>query len=308
MLEEPGIREGFDMNLASSIGDIWINRRVHVTPDVAAARLAVAHLQPAVVVTGGSRGIGLAIAERFAADGAGVCLVARDDVRLQAAADRLRAQKSRSTVATIALDVTVPDAPASLEAALAAQGFYCDVLVNNAGAGSSGVFDQAPPAAIERLMALNIVALTRLSRHALAACVSRRRGGLINISSLGGAVPGPNQAAYYASKAYVTSLTEALAVETSGLGVRLSAVLAGPVETGFHAEMGADAEPYRTFLPQSSPERVAAAAVTGFHLGQRVIVPGVLNKVMYLALKILPHRFSAAFVGVLLGLWRGRRG
>jgi short-subunit dehydrogenase len=130
--------------------------------------------------------------------------------------------------------------------------------------------------------------------------MSRGRGGILNIASLGGYAPGPHQAAYYASKAYVLSLTEALAAEASGLGVRICVVAPGPVETGFHADMGAEHALYRQLLPSMTPEQVAASAYRGFRFGRRVVIPGVFNRLLFTSLKVLPHPISVPLVGLLL--------
>ncbi len=135
-------------------------------------------------------------------------------------------------------DVTATDAIATIEAALAAHGAYADVLVNSAGIGLSGPFHAHAPEDVVRLIDLNVRALTQLTRHFLPGMRVRGRGGILNVASLGGYTPGPNQAAYYASKAYVLSLTEAIAAETAGEGVRVCALAPGPVNTAFHARMG----------------------------------------------------------------------
>ncbi len=143
------------------------------------------------------------------------------------------------------LDVTTPDAVAKIEAALAAHGAYADVLVNNAGMGLAGPFHAHPPDDVLRLIDLNVRALSHLTRHFLPGMRVRGRGGILNVASLGGYAPGPNQAVYYASKAYVLSLTEAIAAETAGEGVRVCALAPGPVNTMFHARMGAENAFYR---------------------------------------------------------------
>ena len=120
------------------------------------------------------------------------------------------------------------------------------------------------------------------------------------MASLGGAVPGPNQAAYYASKAYVLSLSEALAQECAGEGVRVAAVAPGPVDTRFHADMAAEGSPYRLLIPALNPKRTARAAIRGYQLGQRVVVPGLVNRAVYISVRALPHPLTVPVVGWLL--------
>ncbi|WP_439543605.1 SDR family NAD(P)-dependent oxidoreductase [Hyphomicrobium sp.] len=279
-----------------SLVDLWIGRRAAPQPPALAD---VAGLAPCVVVTGASRGIGLALASRFANAGRNVAMVARTAGALdQAAASVPRANGPR--VFTIPLDVTDADAPARLDAALREAGFYTDVLVNNAGMGLSGSFATDDAERLAHLLALNITAATRLMRHALPPMIGRGRGGILNVSSLGGLVPGPHQAAYYASKAYLVSLTEAVAHEERGRGVRIATVAPGPVDTGFHRAMQADNALYRRIVPALSPEFVAASAYRGFMMGRRVIVPGLLPTVAALAVKILPHAVTVPLVAALL--------
>lgn len=256
-------------------------------------------MKPAVVVTGGSRGIGLAIAARFIEKGWATAIVARDPERLAAAMGELRTSPD-VTALPILCDVTDANAAQLITAELNRAGLYLDVLVNNAGMGLSGPFVTHAPDQISRLLALNIETVTRLTRAALPDMLARQRGGILNVSSLGACVPGPNQAIYYASRAYVVSLTEAIASEASGQGVRICALLPGPVETDFHADMGAEASIYRLLLPSATPRQVARSAYRGFMFGQRVIVPGLLNKAFFLALKLLPHTLTVPIVNWLL--------
>ena len=281
--------------------DRWIARAARPDP---VAIAAVAHLTPAVVVTGGSEGIGLEIAREFAVRGRAVVIVARDPARLEAALAYLGKQASNPVA--MALDVTAPDAPAALDAALAAHGLVLDILVNCAGVGLCGPFESHDPAAIAHLIDLNVCALTRLTRHALPGMKARARGGILNIASLGGYVPGPNQAAYYASKAYVCSLTEALASECAGSGVRVCVLAPGPVETVFHVRMGADQALYRWLFPALSPRRAARAAVVHYTFGRRVIVPGILPKALAVAVAILPHFVTLPVIRALLAPRPGR--
>ncbi len=257
--------------------------------------------RPAVVVTGASQGIGLALARKFSEKGHNVVLVAREQARLAAAAEILRRPAgSGQVVRAIALDVTHEEAYADLVQRLSIDGFYVDVLINNAGVGLGGAFAEQALDDVEKLLSLNVAALTRLTHQAIADMHERGHGHIINVASLGGYVPGPYQAAYYASKAYVLSLSEALAHELAGSGIRMSVVAPGPVDTGFHAQMGAARALYRLMLPSLSPERVAASIYRGYRLGLRVIVPGVLNRAMGVALRIMPHPIAVPMTSWLL--------
>jgi short-subunit dehydrogenase len=207
---------------------------------------------------------------------------------------------SGAEVHILALDITASGAPAEIDAALARAGGYAHILVNNAGIGLSGAFAEQTREEIERLLDLNIKALTMLTHHVLPGMRQRHTGGVINLASLGGYAPGPWQAAYYASKAYVLSFSEALAAEVAADGVRVCAVAPGPVNTQFHARMQAETAWYRRLLPPLKPETVAWWADRGFVLGARVIVPGLINMLIGLALRLVPHRILVPIVGWLL--------
>jgi len=263
------------------------------------ALAAYTGLRPMVVVTGGSEGIGYELAHRFAAAGCDVMLVARRAEPLEQAAARIRSTLKVDAVAVPA-DVTAPDAIATIDAALAARGAYADVLVNSAGVGLSGPFHAHAPDDVMRLIDLNVRALTQLTHHFLPGMRLRGRGGILNVASLGGYTPGPYQAAYYASKAYVISLTEAIAAETAGEGVRLCALAPGPVNTAFHRRMGSETAFYRTFILPASARSVARAGYWGFALGLRVVVPGLISPFVALAMRIMPHRILIPIVGWLL--------
>jgi uncharacterized protein len=255
-------------------------------------------VKPIVVITGGSDGIGRALAARFVDAGNDVLLVARDASRLSETA--LALAKPGRVVSTLALDITSADVTQRLDARLREINAYCDVLINSAGVGLAGAFVEHDPAALDRLVDLNTRALTTLTRHYLPAMLSRRRGGILNIASLGGYAPGPWQAAYYASKAYVISLTEALAHECAGRGVRIAVVCPGPVRTAFHTRMRGATGLYLRLMPVATPQAIARSVYRRFRLGQRVIIPGFVTTALMPAMRLLPHRLLSPLVGFLL--------
>jgi short-subunit dehydrogenase len=259
----------------------------------------VTALKPVTIVTGGSDGIGRAIARRFAAQGHSLLLIARSEDRLAAAAAELRANLG-ADVHILPLDITAPGAAEDIDAALARAGGYANILVNNAGIGLSGAFAEHAGDDVARLLDLNVKALTLLTHHVLPGMRQRHAGGIINLASLGGYAPGPWQAVYYASKAYVLSFSEAVAAEVAADGVRVCAVAPGPVNTAFHERMGAENAWYRWLLPPLEPETVAWWADRGFKLGARVIVPGLINMILGLALRLVPHRILVPIIGWLL--------
>lgn len=276
--------------------DRWIGRRAEPT---SAALQAIEGLRPITLVTGGSRGIGLALARRFARAGNDIALVARHGDALALAADAI-AREHKVEVLGIPVDITDADAMPRIAAELRAGGFYLDTLVNCAGIGLAGPFIDHTPDEIDRLLDLNVAALTRLTRLSLPAMLDRGRGGIINVASLGGLVPGPNQAAYYASKAYVVSLTRAIATEIAGRGVRMMALAPGPVDTGFHQAMGAELSFYRQLMLALSPRQVAFEGYLAYRLGLHLYVPGITGKLLQIAVWIVPHALILPVIGWLL--------
>lgn len=284
--------------------DGWRRRGWRLDPEALAALPRGA---PATVVTGGSEGIGFELARCFARDGHTIVLVARSQDLLAQSAAAITAEFDVQALALV-LDVTAPDAASRIEQFVAGHGLYVDVLVNSAGMGASGPFIDARPDEIENLMALNVQALTRLTRAVLPDMRLRGRGGILNVGSLGGFAPGPYQAAYYASKAYVLSLTEAVAHEARGQGVRISVAMPGPVDTAFHSRMNAESALYRLLIPAPSAERVARSAYRGYLWGRTVAPTGLVTQVTALAMRFAPHIITVPMIAILLKPRGGSQG
>ena len=198
------------------------------------------------------------------------------------------------------MDITSASAAEALEDELLRHGLYADILVNNAGIGLSGEFADQEPDHIASLITLNVRALTLLMHQFLPAMRIRGSGGVLNVASLGAFAPGPYQAAYYASKAYVLSLTEAVAWECRGEGVRIAAFAPGPVSTRFHAKMNADNSAYRWVLPAPSPSAAAGSAVRWFAWGRTVITPGIIGPLMAILMRLTPHPILVPIIAWLL--------
>jgi len=256
-----------------------------------------------VLITGASEGIGLSLAREFAAAGHDLVLVARTTDTLGEAAAELR-QAHGVKVDDVPADLALDGACDRLADELETRGLRVDVLVNNAGIGLCGPFEAHAHADVLRLIDLNMRAVSDLMHRYLPEMLARGDGGVLNIASLGGALPGPYQAAYYASKAYVISLTEAVAHEIGGRGTRLSVVAPGPVATRFHRSMGADAALYTKVIGCMDPDAVARAAYQGFRCRKLLITPGLLTTFNYFAVRILPHTLTTPLIG---GLLKNRR-
>lgn len=248
-----------------------------------------ASLRPAIVVTGASSGIGLEIA-RIAAREAPVVLIARSQERLAQLAGEIIA--SGGVAHPLPLDLGRGSAVAAIETCLNENGLYCDVLVNNAGFGLVGPADRLDREEQLALVDLNIRALTELSLAFLPGMMARSRGGIINLSSIAGFLPGPYMAAYYASKAFVRSFSEGLWEECRRSGVTVTALCPGPVETGFFERATGKVKKPRLFqlLPNEDARSVAEKGWRGFRSRRRIVMPGFANKLVAFLVRVTPPR------------------
>ena len=251
---------------------------------------------PVCIITGGSEGIGRHLANEFAAHGHRILLIARSAENLDRAASELRRDFGAEAHAA-AIDLTSPGYDKAIQDALDRHGLYADILVNNAGIGLGGRFAGQDAARVIELCRLNIEALTLLTHSFLPGMLRRGRGGILNIASIGGLFPGPYEAAYYASKAYVMSLTEALAYENAGLGVRISAAAPGPVATRFHERMQAASAFYLHMQLVMRPETAARIIHSAFMGRRTVIVPGLIPSFNAFAVRLIPHVILVPFIG-----------
>jgi short-subunit dehydrogenase len=246
------------------------------------------------LITGASAGIGAELARIFASHGHRVALVARRADRLGKLADEIAAAGGTAPI-VISCDLAQADAGDRIAAALAAEGVEVEYLVNNAGYGLFGRAIDRDRAEQLGIIAVNIRALTDLSLR-FADQLVRHRGGILNVGSIAGFLPGPGMAVYYASKAYVLSFSEALREELAPLGVRVTALCPGPVLSEFQARAG--------FLPgfdsailNVSAEDVAKAGYRGLMANKRAVLPGLGIKVVPFLLRLFPRGFILAAVG-----------
>jgi uncharacterized protein len=254
-------------------------------------------LRYAVVVTGASSGIGRAIARVAAPDCAAVVLVARSADCLRDAAAEVRA--SGGDPYTLEIDLLATEAATRLDDFLAANGLVCDVLVNSAGYGLRGAATALPVVEQLRIIDLNIRALTELSLHFLPGMVARKRGGILNLSSIAGFMPGPYMASYYASKGFVRLFSEALYQEVRHAGVTVTCVAPGWVHTAFRATAGVNSAPLFRLLPKLDPKDVAERAWQGFKSGRRLVVPGFSSKLFVIMAALSPSAVMLALIGKL---------
>jgi len=242
---------------------------------------------PAVVITGGTEGIGRALAEEFARDGHNLVLVARDKAKLDRTAAELSSAYAVEVKGT-AQDLTTVEGCAGVEQAVRQFGFYAEVLVNNAGVMASGFFQDADPAAMRRMIDLDVRAVVELTSRFLPGMLARGRGGVLNVASMMGFMPVPYEAVYAASKAFVLSFSKALSYETWGTGVTISVVAPGVVSTALHAKAGGLNSRYLLWFPAWTPEQVAKLAYRRFKRGRSVTLPGIGNKLGAFVIRFVP--------------------
>jgi len=241
------------------------------------------------VVTGASSGIGLELARLLARDGYDLVLVARSVDKL----DRLGAElavQHRIRARSVGADLASPDAPGAIAEMLKQAAVQVEVLVNDAGYGTSGPFATTDLRTELDLLQVNVVALTHLTKLLLPAMLAGKRGRILNVASTAAFQPGPLMAVYYASKAYVLSFSEALAEELSGSGVTVTTLCPGPVPTGFQTRAGVDlTRLVRTPLVMDAAT-VARAGYAGLMKGKRLVVPGLGNKLLVQSERFAPRR------------------
>ncbi len=184
------------------------------------------------LITGASNGIGLELAHIHAQHGDNLVLVARSEDKLNDLKQQLES-KHNVKVTVIAADLSKPDSAEYVFTHTEALGLHIDILVNNAGIGGHGKFHERKLSAEQTMMQLNIVTLTNLSHYYLQGMVERNRGKILNISSTASFMPGPLQAVYYATKAFVTSFSQAIAEEVKDKNITVTALCPGTVATGF---------------------------------------------------------------------------
>ena len=249
---------------------------------------------PLALVTGATTGIGLELARLLAREGHALLLVARTAAALQEVAAGLNLLGSAG-VTTVVADLSREGGVDLVIQAVG--GRPVDVLINNAGHGGAGDFAGSDEAVALSMLRLNIEALTLLSRRLLPGMIARGRGRVLNVGSLAGFLPGPWHAIYYATKAYVLSFSEALAEETAGTGVTVTALCPGPVRTPFHARAGMGNRSASGVLATMDADAVALAGYRAMMAGDPLVVPGLGSKTITLLVRVLPRRLVARLAG-----------
>jgi short-subunit dehydrogenase len=251
------------------------------------------------LITGPTSGIGAGFARRYAADGYDLVLVSRDADRLTQLAAELRDE------AGPAVEVLQADLAESADRGKVADRLAAgvDVLVNNAGFGTSGEFWTADPAVLQAQLDVNVTSVMQLTRAALPAMIDARTGTVINVASVAGLLSGRGST-YSASKSWVVSFTEGLAGGLKGTGVSVHVVCPGYVHTEFHQRAGIDMAKLPSFM-WLEVDDVVREALADIARGKVISVPGMQYKALTAVARMMPRNFARATTNR-LGQGRGR--
>lgn len=260
-----------------------------------ARKEAISNERSAALITGATGGIGRGLCELFAGDGHDLVINARHADELQVLADDLE-NRFGVSVRVLAADLSLPSAPEELFARLREEPIHVDALVNCAGFSLRRPFVEMDVETVLAIMRVNMVALTHLTRLFLSEMVEHGRGRVLNVASTASFMPGPLQAVYYASKAYVLSFSQAIASELEGTGVTVTALCPGPTETEFHERADQESTWLLHLLETMDPETVARAGYRGMMRGRRRVVPGFRDKLIALLQRFAPRRLLTDLV------------
>jgi short-subunit dehydrogenase len=242
------------------------------------------------LITGASAGIGREFARQLAGRGRSLILVARREQKLNELREDLKQQDPNLAVHICKTDLANLTQLKELVAWLEREKIDVDLLINNAGLGDLGPFATSDPIRNEQMTLVNVVALTSLTRHLLPQMIARKRGGILNVSSSAGFLPIPNFAVYAATKAYVTSFSEALRAELHGTGVSVCALCPGPVHTEF-LEVAKRPGGWRESGPEFvhiGVEQVVRDALAALEASRPLVIPGIAMKLGMFLVRMTP--------------------
>ncbi|MDR3594876.1 SDR family oxidoreductase [Clostridium sp.] len=246
------------------------------------------------LITGGSDGIGFELAKIFAENRHNLIIVARNKSKLEKVKNKLE-KEYKIKVQIISCDLSLNKSCEDIIRIVEEKNFIVDNLINNAGIGSFGFFNEAKDGFEEKLININIIALTTLTKYFIKDMIKRREGGILNVASTAAFVGGPKMSMYYSSKAYVLSLTEALHDEVKDFGVRVSCLCPGPVKTTFQEKTGIrKSKKAKKYLMDA--KKVADKAYAEFLKGKAIIIPGYKNKLLIIGNKLIPRSWSRMII------------
>jgi len=251
--------------------------------------------QKLALITGASGGIGEAFAQLLAEEGYSLILVARKEDELNRVRGVING-KHPVPITVISADLTEYRACDALGEELTSRGAVPTLVINNAGFGLAGQAANLDRETQLNMVDLNVRVLTYLTLRYLPQMVANRRGGIINVASVAAFMPGPNMAVYFATKAYVVALTDAVAEEVRDSNVTVMSLCPGPVDTGFQARAGMKPAKSLSAVKPHSAAEVAAAGWAGFKRGDRMVIPGAVNKLTAYATRGAPRSVILPFI------------
>jgi len=247
------------------------------------------------LVTGATRGIGYELSKLFARDGYDLVVNARHIEDLEEVAAAFE-ESYGTSVHPIARDLSDPQTPEAIFEEVQAHALEIDVLVNNAGFGLRGAFAETDLDTELRMMQVNMVALTHLTKLFLGGMLERGSGAILNVASTAAYMPGPLMSVYYATKAYVLSFTEALASELEDSGVGVTVLCPGPTKSHFKQRAKQRRTWLRYLLREMEPERVARAGFRAVKRGRRLAVPSLQDWLVVFFYRFVPRSLLSDLV------------
>jgi short-subunit dehydrogenase len=246
------------------------------------------------LITGASSGIGYDLAKEFASHGYDVVLVARSKDKLEQLTQELRTTYGIKAV-VLAQDLSAVGTPQTIFEQTEKSGITVDILINNAGFGSYGLFHELDLQKELEMIQLNISALVYLTRLFLPGMVARHQGKILNVASTAAFQPGPLMAVYSATKVFILHFSEAIANELEGTGVTVTALCPGRTETGFEARaVMQDSKLMQSGLMSSAS--VAKAGYAALMQGKTLLIPGFPNRMIVGLLRLMPRKLVTRFV------------
>lgn len=243
------------------------------------------------LITGGSVGIGAALADVFAGHGHDLILASRNRDKLEARGRAIRNQFGVDVVCLPA-DLTDPDGARQLHEAVIARGLDVHYLVNNAGVGLYGKFSTTDLDAELKMIQLNVTSVVDLTKRFLPSMIARRSGRILNVASMAAFVPGPWMSVYYATKAFLLSFSQAIDYELKANGITVTTLCPGPTESEFKVRAGSERSRLFERFVMDAP-RVARVGYTGMMNGKAVAIPGLRNKLIPVATRLTPRPLVA---------------
>lgn len=250
------------------------------------------------LITGATIGIGYELAKLYAQDKTDLVLVARNQNKLEEVRTELKSQYSVQ-VHTLALDLSLPEAPKQLYGFTQGKGLFIETLINNAGYGSCGEFAHLPLNEELGMIQLNITSLVHLTRLYIPDMIQKKKGSILNVASTAAFQPGPYMTNYYATKAYVLHFTEGLAEELSEHGINVSALCPGPTITGFQERANMKNSLLIKGPLTMDAKSVAISGYKALNSGQVIHIPGMLNWVLAKSVSITPRFLIRKIISVL---------